>query len=152
MGDDAGQTVNTSGSDNSNSDDSDFWPQSYKVYNVTVVMPMVAHSESQAKKRTEDLMHFLLGWRSNAEGSHPVTLYIFDDPTVQDVHYSHEDTFESRKDMGVGMVSDREFLYDWWNPDSDADYDPWAFADATYFCRGEEDEVDPLFTKSTNSE
>lgn len=142
MSDDAADTISTSRPSNSNSEDSDFWPQSYKVYNVTLVMPMVAHSDSQAKKRTQDIMDFLLGWRSNAEGSHPVTRYMFDDPTIQDVNYSHEDTFESRDDMGVSMASDREFLYDWWDPESDADYDPWSLADATYFCRGEEDESD----------
>lgn len=108
-------------------DDSD-WPRSFKVYRVRNVFEIVAHSEEQAKKRFEDLMSFLGSLALYSEGSFPATRYMRNPGVVESVEFDFEEVTERWSDVGVSMLSDMEYLFDWWDPDSDAGYDPDALA------------------------
>lgn len=140
-----GECVSVSGSEdsqqaNDSAGDERSWPRSHGVYNVTLSVPVVAHSSSQAKKRAMDMLAFLSAWHSHEQGPHQASLYLYGDATPLSVVHLHDDTYEDPCSIGASMVSDREFIFDWLNPDSDADYDPLALAEQTYFCFDEEEE------------
>ena len=100
--------------------------------------PVIAHSETQAKKRTGDLMDFLGSWMAHEDGPHPAVLYFDDQGTVVDATFVEEVVNETG-DLGRNMVSANEHLFSWWDPYSDVDYDPRDLAEQSYRMARDED-------------
>lgn len=113
------------------------WPKSFKVYRVRNVFEIVAHSEEQAKKRFDDLMTVLSELAIRSEYPHEVVRYVRNTGDIEDIEFAFEEVCESWSEVGVSMLSNMEYLWDWWDPNSDADYDP---CEAARKLLGEEDE------------
>jgi hypothetical protein len=97
--------------------------RSYKAYSVTNTFEIVAHSEEQARKRFDDLMMFLAGLSTYSEFPFPAMLYVRQTGTIDRVELAFEEV-DDEGPLGASMLSNMEFMYDWWDPDSDADYNP----------------------------
>ncbi len=116
------------------------WPKSYKVYRIRNTFEIVAHSEEQARKRFDDLMQFLGVLAGYDEFPHPAVRYVRNPGVIEGVELDFEAVYESWSEVSVSMGSNMEYLFDWFDPDSDADYDPYALAKSVLFCEDEDDE------------
>ena len=98
------------------------WPKSHKVWNLVVPFQAIGHTKEQALTRYEQFTDTLNHLLVESDGLHPLIEFIFPEFGVSVDPILREEEIHHSFPMGSMASGGLEFYWDYWHPDSTADY------------------------------